>query len=126
MPKITIYQDEFYDFRVHDASEYRTLQIEVSQETLNRWDLVLDAYHGMQDEMNELYHQDEEQRQLPKHWWTIVVISDTQTLKFGFYGNDIEVRTQLDIHKKDGVQVSKRYAAKQEASLYQQDKDKNG
>lgn len=54
--KIYVKEDEQYPvFKLTSSKDPKGTEVEVSKETLERWESIIEQYNQVQDEMGELY-----------------------------------------------------------------------
>lgn len=87
-----------------DAQKRYYAEIDVPQETLDRWDAASQAFHIAQNEMSQYNQKAEREREridgMPKQWWSIVIRTPGSYQRHGFYGKEIEIPAHIDSLKE--------------------------
>lgn len=123
MVKLYCDQEDSYVYFCRKKESYGT-EIEVSEETAARWEQIRTAYFQMQQEIGYLVRAVEYEQDLPKYWWTILVLQPTSSLRYGFYGTDNQAKTELEKHNSANNKVYKDHSSKQEIAFYRREKAK--
>lgn len=127
MTKITTNETEWYPvytFRVVEG-ERSTDEIEVDQDTLEKWASVFGAFNLVQQEIRKAIQYAQYIRNLPKMWWSIIIRTGTTYERYGFHGNKVDATNECDRAKAQYVGCGiERYEASNKHSLeYQRSKE---
>lgn len=110
MPLVWFDEHEWYpvhDYREvePDAPKRYYSEVDIPQETLDRWDAVFVAFRDVQAEM--FFHQKKAERErerierMPVQWWSIVIRTEGSYNRHGFYGKEIDVPAHIASLKEE-------------------------